>query len=85
MPGQCFAACLRDDRHVRVSAAPSAAKAGTQDVPLGRRPDFLKLWDGQSVSLFGSQATVLALRLTAHQALDERTPRAAHLAVAYCG
>jgi MFS family permease len=33
--------------------------------PLRRRPDFLKLWGGQSVSLLGSQVTVLALPLTA--------------------
>ena len=32
---------------------------------LWRRPDFLKLWAGQSVSLFGSQVTLLALPLTA--------------------
>jgi MFS family permease len=30
-----------------------------------RHPDFLKLWAGQSISLFGSQVTRLALPLTA--------------------
>lgn len=38
-------------------------------MPLHRRPDFLKLWGGQSVSLLGSQVTVLALPLTAIYAL----------------
>lgn len=32
---------------------------------LWRHPDFLKLWAGQTVSLFGSQITLLALPLTA--------------------
>ncbi len=32
---------------------------------LWRHPDFLKLWAGQSISLFGSQVTRLALPLTA--------------------
>src|SRR5689334_11089345 len=32
---------------------------------LWRQPDFLKLWAGQTVSLFGSQVTTLALPLTA--------------------
>src|SRR2546422_8174327 len=32
---------------------------------LGRNRDFLKLWAGQSVSLFGSQVTRLALPLAA--------------------
>src|SRR5438094_9823943 len=32
---------------------------------LGRNRDFLKLWAGQSVSLFGSQVTRLALPLSA--------------------
>ncbi len=32
---------------------------------LWRHPDFLKLWIGQTVSLFGSQITSLALPLTA--------------------
>lgn len=33
--------------------------------PLWRHPDFLKLWTGETVSLFGSQITTLALPLTA--------------------
>src|SRR5215475_7263685 len=32
---------------------------------LWRHPDFLKLWAGQAISLFGSQITALALPLTA--------------------
>jgi MFS family permease len=32
---------------------------------LWRNPDFLKLWAGQTISLFGSQITALALPLTA--------------------
>ncbi|HKQ76585.1 MAG TPA: MFS transporter [Blastocatellia bacterium] len=32
---------------------------------LWRHPDFLKLWIGQTISLFGSQITALALPLTA--------------------
>jgi len=37
---------------------------------LWRQPDFLKLWAGQSVSVFGSQITTLALPLTAALTLD---------------
>ena len=32
---------------------------------LWRQPDFLKLWAGETISLFGSQITFLALPLTA--------------------
>ena len=32
---------------------------------LWRHPEFLKLWAGQTVSLFGTQITALALPLTA--------------------
>jgi hypothetical protein len=32
---------------------------------LRHSPDFLKLWAGETVSLFGSQITALALPLTA--------------------
>jgi hypothetical protein len=32
---------------------------------LWRNPDFLKLWAGQTISVFGSQITALALPLTA--------------------
>src|SRR5215813_13371200 len=32
---------------------------------LWRHPDFLKLWTGQTISLLGSQVTLLALPLTA--------------------
>jgi hypothetical protein len=34
-------------------------------VGLWSHPDFLKFWAGQSVSLFGSQISILALPLTA--------------------
>ncbi|MGH2587340.1 MAG: MFS transporter [Dehalococcoidia bacterium] len=37
---------------------------------LWRNPDFLRLWAGQTVSLFGSQVTILALPLTATLVLD---------------
>jgi len=37
---------------------------------LWRHPEFLKLWTGQTVSLFGSQITLLALPLTAIGTLD---------------
>ncbi len=37
---------------------------------LWRHPDFLKLWAGQTVSLFGSQITLLALPFVAVLALD---------------
>src|SRR5215472_1485558 len=36
---------------------------------LWRRPDFLKLWTGYTVSVFGSKITLLALPLTAVLAL----------------
>src|SRR4051812_33864898 len=36
---------------------------------LARHPDFLKLWIGETVSLFGSQITLLALPLTAESIL----------------
>jgi hypothetical protein len=32
---------------------------------LWRNPEFLKLWAGQTISLFGSQISVLAIPLTA--------------------
>jgi MFS family permease len=37
----------------------------TQTTPLGRNADFVRLWAGQTVSLFGSQVTTLALPLLA--------------------
>ena len=37
---------------------------------LWRHGDFLKLWSGETISLFGSQVTVLALPLTALLSLD---------------
>ena len=32
---------------------------------LWRHPDFIKLWSGETISVFGSQVTTLALPLTA--------------------
>jgi len=40
------------------------------DRGLWRHTDFLRLWSGQTVSLFGTQVTMLALPLTAMQLLD---------------
>ncbi len=48
---------------------------------LWRNTDFLKLWAGQTVSLFGSQITVLALPLLAALTLDA-TPAQMSLLVA---
>lgn len=41
---------------------------GTRAIPLAglwRHPDFMKLWSAQTVSVFGSQVTTVALALTA--------------------
>ena len=38
---------------------------GTHTSSLRHHPDFLKLWTGETISLFGSQVTLLALPLTA--------------------
>jgi MFS family permease len=38
--------------------------------PLRRQPEFLKLWAGQSISVFGDSITLLALPLTAVLTLD---------------
>ena len=46
------------------------AQAATPTRPLRAYPDFLKLWGGQSISLFGSQITEVALPLTAVLLLD---------------
>ena len=40
-------------------------KSGRQTESLWRHPDFLKLWGGQTVSLFGSLLTQFALPLLA--------------------
>jgi len=37
---------------------------------LWRHPDFLKLWAGETISLLGSQVTLLAIPLTAALALN---------------
>lgn len=36
-----------------------------QQTGIWKHPDFLKLWSGQTISLFGSAITTLALPLTA--------------------
>ena len=51
---------MSDPRH---EAAPATASFGRRGL-WGNR-DFLKLWLGETISLFGSQVTVLALPLTA--------------------
>ena len=38
--------------------------------PLLKQPQFLKLWAGQTISVFGDQVTVLALPLAAVLTLD---------------
>ena len=37
---------------------------------LARRPEFLKLWAGQTISVFGDQITTLALPLAAVLTVD---------------
>ncbi len=49
---------------------------------LWKRPDFLKLWTGQTVSLFGSQLTSLALPMTAVWALSATPMQLGALGVA---
>ncbi len=39
--------------------------ARSRDIGLWRHPDFLKLWAGETISLLGSQVTLLALPLVA--------------------
>ncbi|MER5865549.1 MFS transporter [Kitasatospora sp. NPDC002040] len=46
--------------------APAPARGGA----LWRHADFLRLWAGQTVALFGAQVTLLALPLTAMELLD---------------
>jgi MFS family permease len=50
----------------------SAAPPSSPEAPRGlwRHGDFLKLWSGQSLSLFGTQVTVVAMPLVAVQLLD---------------
>jgi MFS family permease len=42
----------------------------TDRPPLRRQPEFLKLWSGQTISVFGDQVTLLALPLAAVLTLD---------------
>ncbi|HLX48817.1 MAG TPA: MFS transporter [Streptosporangiaceae bacterium] len=44
---------------------PDATAGKTPQPSLWHHPDFLKLWGGQSISLIGTQVTVVALPLTA--------------------
>jgi predicted MFS family arabinose efflux permease len=57
--------------HVESPPAATAPAPSTSDTPpsLWRDGDFLKLWGGQSLSLFGSQLTLVALPLVAVQLL----------------
>src|SRR5437899_12879116 len=52
-----------------MNAIPSTASRGRTIWPglggLWAHPDFLRLWTAQSVSLFGSEITVIAMPLTA--------------------
>ena len=50
---------------MRPTRFPAAVAARLSADELWRQRDFLKLWAGQTVSLFGSQLTELALPLTA--------------------
>jgi len=49
---------------------------------LWRHPDFLKLWSGQTISLFGSQITFLALPITAALVLQATPAQMGFLAAA---
>jgi len=49
---------------------------------LWRHPDFLKLWFGQTISIFGSQVTLLALPLAAAVTLDATAAEMGILAAA---
>jgi MFS family permease len=49
---------------------------------LWRNPEFLKLWGGQTVSVFGDQVTLLALPLTAVLVLDASATEMGVLAAA---
>ena len=42
-----------------------SASPGAPSRPLVRQPDFLKLWAGQTISVFGSQVTILAVPVVA--------------------
>ncbi|HZO70971.1 MAG TPA: hypothetical protein VFB60_02140, partial [Ktedonobacteraceae bacterium] len=49
---------------------------------LWRHPDFLKLWTGSTVSLFGSQITFLAIPFTAILILHVTTAQMSFLVLA---
>ncbi|MFD0746132.1 hypothetical protein ACFQ1L_33015 [Phytohabitans flavus] len=55
-----------------VSTTDVAAPAKEPDAPpsLWRNGDFLKLWSGQSLSVFGSYVTIVAMPLVAVQLLN---------------
>ena len=44
--------------------------SGNRPIGLWRHPDFLKLWSGETISLLGSQVTLLALPLVATVTLN---------------
>ena len=48
----------------------STIAGAPEPTPVWRQGDFLKLWGGETISLFGTQITVLALPLTAVLTLD---------------
>ncbi|MGH2356187.1 MAG: MFS transporter [Chloroflexota bacterium] len=50
---------------VRPDGAAAGRSSPSRFAGLRHHPDFLKLWAGQTISLFGSQVTVLALPLAA--------------------
>ena len=45
--------------------APTAPAAPVRSASLWQNPDFLKFWSGETLSLFGTQVTTLAMPLTA--------------------
>jgi MFS family permease len=59
---------MRRVRSPETIATPETA--APEPPPLRRQPEFLKLWAGQTISVFGDQVTILALPLTAVLTLD---------------
>jgi MFS family permease len=66
------AAAQPDQPGPAAGGAPGPATGGPADPPPGslwQNPDFLKFWFGETLSLFGTQVTILAVPLTAVQVL----------------
>jgi MFS family permease len=68
-----------NDQHVRCTGRghgyvlrcwPMRARGLLDNAGLWRQPEFLKLWTGQTISLFGSQVSQLAIPLTAALVLN---------------